>query len=112
MAPNTRSEQLQLVSEGGVNLSLRMTDRSMNDIDVLDIDGRIVLGKESNAFREKVKGMLAAGKKGRSQPCKSCLCRQRRSGHPCGNFPQRPLTGRDSQDGRSRVAVQRRTASH
>jgi hypothetical protein len=63
MAPNTRSEQLQLVSEGGVNLSLRMTDRSMNDIDVLDIDGRIVLGEESNAFREKVKSMLAAGKK-------------------------------------------------
>jgi hypothetical protein len=63
MGANTRSEQLQAVSEGGVNLSLRMTDRGMNDIDVLDIEGRIVLGEESNEFREKVKGMLAAGKK-------------------------------------------------
>ena len=44
-------------------MSLRMTDRSVNDIHVLDIEGRIVLGEESNAFREKVKGMLAAGKK-------------------------------------------------
>jgi anti-sigma B factor antagonist len=35
----------------------------MNDIDVLDIEGRLVLGEESNAFRERVKSMLAAGKK-------------------------------------------------
>ena len=44
-------------------MTLRMTDRSMNDIDVLDIEGRLVLGEESNAFRERVKSMLAAGKK-------------------------------------------------
>ncbi len=31
--------------------------------DVLDIEGRIVLGEESNSFRERVKGLLAAGKK-------------------------------------------------
>ena len=30
---------------------------------MLDIEGRIVLGDESNAFREKVKALLAAGKK-------------------------------------------------
>jgi anti-sigma B factor antagonist len=35
----------------------------MNGIDVLDVEGRIVLGEESSAFREKVKSMLAAGKK-------------------------------------------------
>jgi len=29
----------------------------------VDIDGRIVLGEESNAFRERIKGLLAAGKK-------------------------------------------------
>jgi anti-sigma B factor antagonist len=44
-------------------VALRMTDRDVNGITVLDIEGRIVLGEESNAFRERVKSMLAAGKK-------------------------------------------------
>jgi len=44
-------------------VALRMTDRQVGDVDVLDIEGRIVLGDESNSFREKVKGLLAAGKK-------------------------------------------------
>ena len=44
-------------------MALRMTDRTVNGVDVLDIEGRIVLGEESNAFREKVKSLLAAGKK-------------------------------------------------
>ena len=44
-------------------MALRMTDREVSGVDVLDIEGRIVLGEESNAFREKVKGLLAAGKK-------------------------------------------------
>jgi anti-sigma B factor antagonist len=48
---------------GGVNVALRMTERNVSGVDVLDIEGRIVLGEESNAFREKVKSLLAAGKK-------------------------------------------------
>jgi anti-sigma B factor antagonist len=40
-----------------------MTDRDVNGVTVLEIEGRIVLGEESNAFREKVKSLLAAGKK-------------------------------------------------
>jgi anti-sigma B factor antagonist len=40
-----------------------MTDRVVDGVDVVDIEGRIVLGEESNAFREKVKSLLAAGKK-------------------------------------------------
>jgi anti-sigma B factor antagonist len=44
-------------------VALRMTDRDVSGVNVLDIEGRIVLGEESNAFREKVKGLLAAGKK-------------------------------------------------
>jgi anti-sigma B factor antagonist len=40
-----------------------MAERDVNGITVLDIDGRIVLGEESNSFREKVKGLLASGKK-------------------------------------------------
>ncbi|HKS65701.1 MAG TPA: STAS domain-containing protein [Candidatus Acidoferrales bacterium] len=44
-------------------MALRMTDRDVNGITVLDIEGRIVLGEESNSFRERVKGLLAAGKR-------------------------------------------------
>ena len=44
-------------------MALRMSDRTVNGVDVLDIEGRIVLGEESNSFREKVKSLLAAGKK-------------------------------------------------
>lgn len=44
-------------------MALRMVERDVNGVTVLDIEGRIVLGEESNAFREKVKGLLASGKK-------------------------------------------------
>lgn len=44
-------------------MALRMTERDVNGIAVLEIEGRIVLGEESNAFREKVKALLAEGKK-------------------------------------------------
>ena len=40
-----------------------MVDNEVNGVTVLEIEGRIVLGEESNAFREKVKSLLAAGKK-------------------------------------------------
>ena len=44
-------------------MALRMTERDVSGVSVLDIEGRIVLGEESNSFREKVKSLLAAGKK-------------------------------------------------
>ena len=44
-------------------MALRMTDRETNGVTVVEIEGRIVLGEESNAFRERVKGLLAGGKK-------------------------------------------------
>ncbi len=44
-------------------MALRMTDRDVSGVTVIEIEGRIVLGEESNAFREKVKSLLAAGKK-------------------------------------------------
>jgi anti-sigma B factor antagonist len=40
-----------------------MTERDVEGVAVVDIEGRIVLGEESNSFREKVKGLLAGGKK-------------------------------------------------
>jgi len=44
-------------------VALRMTDRQIDGVDVVEIEGRIVLGEESNQFREKVKSLLAAGNK-------------------------------------------------
>jgi len=44
-------------------VALRMTDRDVNGVTVVEIEGRIVLGEESNSFREKVKSLLSAGKK-------------------------------------------------
>jgi anti-sigma B factor antagonist len=44
-------------------MALRITDRDVSGVNVLDIEGRIVFGEESNAFREKVKSLLVAGKK-------------------------------------------------
>lgn len=44
-------------------MALRMTDREVNGVNVIDLEGRIVLGEESNSFRERVKSLLAAGKK-------------------------------------------------
>ncbi len=44
-------------------MALKMTDREMNGITLVEMDGRIVLGEESNAFRERVKSLLAGNKK-------------------------------------------------
>ncbi len=40
-----------------------MTNREVDGVSVVALDGRIVLGEESNALREKVKSLVAAGKK-------------------------------------------------
>jgi anti-sigma B factor antagonist len=44
-------------------VALKMTDRTVDGIDVVDLEGRIVLGEESNAMRERVKSLLTQGKK-------------------------------------------------
>ena len=44
-------------------MALRITDREASGVTVVEIEGRIVLGEESNSFREHIKGLLAAGKK-------------------------------------------------
>jgi anti-sigma B factor antagonist len=43
-------------------VALKMTSREIDGITVLTLEGRIVLGEESNALREQIKGLLAAGK--------------------------------------------------
>src|ERR1700686_4001897 len=44
-------------------MALKMTNREVDGVAVGARDGRIVLGEESNALREKVKGLIAGGKK-------------------------------------------------
>jgi len=44
-------------------VALKITHRSVDGVDVMQLDGRIVLGEESNALREGVKGLLAKGDK-------------------------------------------------
>ena len=44
-------------------MTVRMTNREVDGVCVVDLDGRIVLGEESNSLREKVKTLVAEGKK-------------------------------------------------
>ena len=46
-----------------VIMDLKITNREVDGVTVLALDGRIVLGEETSALREKVKGLLAEGKK-------------------------------------------------
>jgi anti-sigma B factor antagonist len=44
-------------------MSVKMTSREVDGVTVVALEGRIVLGEESSAFREKLKTMIAEGKK-------------------------------------------------
>jgi anti-sigma B factor antagonist len=44
-------------------VALKMTNREVDGVTVVAMDGRIVLGEESNGLREKVKSLVAEGKK-------------------------------------------------
>jgi anti-sigma B factor antagonist len=44
-------------------MALKMTNREVEGVAVLALDGRIVLGEETSALREKVKSLLGEGKK-------------------------------------------------
>jgi anti-sigma B factor antagonist len=44
-------------------MTVRMTNREVDGVIVVTLEGRIVLGEESHSLREKLKSMLAEGKK-------------------------------------------------
>jgi len=44
-------------------VALKMNSREVDNISIVQLEGRIVLGEESNALREKVKSLLAESKK-------------------------------------------------
>lgn len=52
-----------LFDEEENTVALKMTNREVDGVSVVALDGRIVLGEESNALREKVKSLIAEGKK-------------------------------------------------
>ena len=44
-------------------MALKMNNRVVDGVAVIELEGRIVLGEESTALRETVKGLLAGGQK-------------------------------------------------
>jgi anti-sigma B factor antagonist len=44
-------------------VALKITTREVDGITIVNLEGRIVLGEESNSLREEVKSLLAAGKR-------------------------------------------------
>lgn len=44
-------------------MALKISSRQVDGVAVVELSGRIVLGEESNALREQIKGLLAAGQK-------------------------------------------------
>lgn len=44
-------------------MTMTMTSREVDGVSVVALDGRIVLDEESNDLREKLKSLIAAGKK-------------------------------------------------
>ncbi|MDP9146689.1 MAG: STAS domain-containing protein [Acidobacteriota bacterium] len=44
-------------------MALKFTNREVDGVSIVALDGRIVLGEESNALRERVKALVAEGKK-------------------------------------------------
>lgn len=44
-------------------MALKITERELDGVTVLELDGRVVLGEETVSLREKVKALLGAGKK-------------------------------------------------
>jgi len=44
-------------------MALKITERDVNGVSVVSLEGRIMLGEETGKLREKVKSLLAQGKK-------------------------------------------------
>ncbi|HEX2713351.1 MAG TPA: STAS domain-containing protein [Candidatus Acidoferrales bacterium] len=44
-------------------MALKLTKREVDGVAIIQLEGRIVLGEESNALREQVKNLLANNKK-------------------------------------------------
>jgi anti-sigma B factor antagonist len=52
-----------VIGVGGTGMTVRMTNREVDGVTLVELDGRIVLGEESNSLREKLKSLIAEGKR-------------------------------------------------
>jgi anti-sigma B factor antagonist len=52
-----------LPDEETISMALKMMNREVDGVAVVALDGRIVLGEETGALREKVRSLVAEGKK-------------------------------------------------
>jgi anti-sigma B factor antagonist len=50
--------------EEKTKMDLKITNREVNGVSVVALDGRVVLGEESNVLRERLKDLIAQGRKG------------------------------------------------
>ncbi len=51
------------VVDGGIRMSLKISSSEVDGVSLIALNGRIVLGEESNALREKLKSLIAGEKK-------------------------------------------------
>ncbi len=47
--------------DGETNMALKITNRDVNGVSVVALDGRIVLGKQSSALLDRLKSLIAKG---------------------------------------------------
>jgi anti-sigma B factor antagonist len=52
-----------VIGKRGISMTVKMTNSEVDGVSVVELDGRIVLGEESNSLREKLKSLIAEGKK-------------------------------------------------
>ena len=52
-----------ITGEKGISMAVKMTNSEVDGVSVVALDGQIVLGEESNSLREKLKSLIAEGKK-------------------------------------------------
>jgi anti-sigma B factor antagonist len=55
------SPRFPVAGDGGFSMSLHITESVVDGVSLLALSGRIVLGEESNALREKLKSLAANG---------------------------------------------------
>jgi anti-sigma B factor antagonist len=53
--------RLPVAGDGGFSMALRITESVVEGVSILALSGRIVLGEESNALREKLKSLATGG---------------------------------------------------
>jgi anti-sigma B factor antagonist len=58
-----RRSAARITGEKGISMTVKMTNSEVDGLSVVALDGRIVLGEESNSLRDKLKSLIAQGKK-------------------------------------------------